>query len=72
MSTKSPIRLLRLEEVRQRTGLSRSAVYSDEMLSRARVKISRRAVGFIEHEVASWVAARIAARDAARPRRKRA
>jgi prophage regulatory protein len=56
-------RVLRLREVIEVTGLSRSAIYSLETFPR-QVPLSNRAVGWLRSEVMAWVAARVAARDA--------
>lgn len=60
--TKPPIRFLRLPEVLERTGLSRSTIYV--RLAEARfprpVPLGGRAVGWIEAEVDEWVHERIA------------
>jgi prophage regulatory protein len=55
------IHLLRLPEVRRVTGLGRSMIYQLEAERRfpRRVKISARAVGWVEEEVVAWVAERI-------------
>lgn len=53
--------LLRLEQVRARTGLSRSGIYqkiSDGVFPRP-VALGSRAVGWIESEVSAWIQARI-------------
>jgi len=57
------MRLLRLQEVKRATGLSRSTIYADPEFPRP-VKISPRAVAWLEAEVSDWVNAKIAARDA--------
>jgi prophage regulatory protein len=56
------VRLLRLQEVREATGLSRSSIYADPQFPRP-VKIGPRAVAWVETEVRGWVHDRIAARD---------
>ena len=60
--TNPPIRFLRLPEVMKRTGLSRSTIYV--RLAEGRfprpVALGGRAVGWIEAEIAEWVAERIA------------
>jgi prophage regulatory protein len=60
--TKTPIRFLRLPEVLERTGLSRSTIYV--RLAEGRfprpVRLGGRAVGWIEAEIGEWVAERIA------------
>jgi len=55
-------RLLRLRDVCRTTGLCRSMIYKLEAEDRfpQRVKIGSRAVGWVEGEVADWVAGRIA------------
>jgi len=57
-----PQRLLRLRDVCHATGLCRSMIYKLEAEDRfpQRVKIGSRAVGWVEGEVAEWVAGRIA------------
>ena len=59
-STRS-IQILRLPEVCKATGLGRSMVYQLEAERRfpARVRISERAVGWVEEEVQGWLAERI-------------
>ena len=56
-----PIQILRLPEVCKATGLGRSMVYQLEAERRfpARVRISERAVGWVEEEVQGWLAERI-------------
>ena len=55
------IQILRLPEVCKTTGLRRSMVYQLEAVQRfpARVRISDRAVGWVEEEVQAWLAERI-------------
>lgn len=60
-------RLIRLNQVELLTGLKKSHIYS---LMRdggfpKRVVLSRRCVAFVESEVAAWLDARVAERDAA-------
>lgn len=54
-------KLLRLEAVREITGLSRSAIYADHTFPQ-QVKIGERAVAWVESEVIEWVNSRIDAR----------
>jgi len=56
-----PIQILRLPEVCKTTGLGRSMVYQLEAEQRfpARVRISERAVGWVEEEIQGWLAERI-------------
>ncbi len=57
-----PIRFLRLPEVQERTGLSRSTIYV--RLEQGRfpqpVSLGARAVGWIETEIEEWMRERIA------------
>jgi prophage regulatory protein len=61
MNDKS-FRLLRLPEVKNRTGLGRSTIYGEIAAARfpEPVKISSRCVAWIEFEVADWIARKIA------------
>mgnify|MGYP001580002072 CR=1 FL=1 len=53
--------LLRLPEVIQRTGLSRSEVYRREALGEfpARIRLGRRTVAWPSDHIQSWIEARI-------------
>ncbi len=53
-------RILRLPEVMKRTGLCRSMVYQLEARRGfpARIKLSERAVGWMESEINAWLKAR--------------
>jgi prophage regulatory protein len=65
---KPAIRLLRLPEVCKAVGLGRAMIYrlqSENRFPRA-VKISERAVGWVEHEVQDWLARRLE-QDRSRP-----
>jgi prophage regulatory protein len=55
------IRLLRLPQVCEITGLSRSSIYQFQAENRfpRAVKISERAVGWVEHEIQTWLAERL-------------
>lgn len=68
MQSKSaePIAVLRLAEVRRRTGQSTSGLYAAMAAGRfpKPIRISERSVAWIESEVADWLAARVAERDA--------
>ena len=57
-------RLLRLETVKEITGLSRSTIYADPNFPRP-VKIGERSVAWVESEISEWIDARIAERTAA-------
>jgi prophage regulatory protein len=52
--------LLRLPEVKQRTGLSRSTIYAIEAAGRfpRRVPLGPRAVAWLDSEVSAWITAR--------------
>ena len=56
------LKLLRLPEVKNRTGLGRSTIYGEIAAGRfpEPVKISPRCVAWIDSEVADWVEAKIA------------
>lgn len=58
---RQPIRILRLPEVIDRVGLKRAAIY--QYVARGQfpkqINLGPRAVGWLEHEVDAWVAARI-------------
>jgi len=56
-------RFLRLPQVRDITGLSRSSLYETADFPKP-VKIGPRAVAWIESEVSAWVEQRIAQREA--------
>ena len=60
------MRIIRLKEVMDCTGLGRSTIYKymGEGSFPQRVTLGDRAVGWVESEVMSWVMARIEARDA--------
>lgn len=66
MHTQDSPRLLRLPEVMQRTGLTRSAVYRQEAGGTfpRRVSISDSSRAWLEAEVEEWIIDRLAARDA--------
>ncbi|RZO86146.1 MAG: AlpA family transcriptional regulator [Oceanococcus sp.] len=59
------ISILRLPEVRARTGLSRSTIY--QRMSKGEfpspVSLGDRAVGWVEQEVEQWIADRVSSRD---------
>lgn len=54
-------KILKLPEVKARTGLSRSSVYQKiaEGTFPAQISLGPRAVGFIESEINDWIQARI-------------
>ena len=56
-------KILRLPEVKSRTGLSRSTIYvrlADGEFPRP-VSLGKRSIGFVESEVDEWITERIAA-----------
>ena len=57
--------ILRLPDVKQKTGQSRSTIYDKVQRGEfpAPVKLGERAVGWVEAEVEAWVKDRITARD---------
>ncbi|MGQ0798799.1 MAG: helix-turn-helix transcriptional regulator [Pseudomarimonas sp.] len=57
--------LLRLPEVKQRTGLSRSSIYAAEAAGKfpVRVQLGQRAVAWVSDEIAAWIKERIGARS---------
>lgn len=59
--------VLRLSSVKKRTGLSRSTLYLRVAAGSfpKPINLGGRAVGWIESEVADWIAARVAERSAA-------
>ena len=62
-----PSAILKLPQVTQRTSLSRSHLYSliADGIFPKQVRLGSRAVGWLESEVDSFIAARVAERDAA-------
>ena len=54
--------LLRLRQVRARTGLSRSTIYLKIKMGEfpAQVSLGPRAVGWLEAEIERWIASRVA------------
>ena len=61
-------KLMRLREVRRRTGKSRSGIYRGiaDGTFPAPVKLGERASAWVESEIEAWIADRIAERDAGR------
>lgn len=62
--------ILRLPEVRLRTGLSKSTIYELEAKGRFphRIRLTERAVGWVEGEIQEWNATRPKIRRSAAPR----
>ncbi|MFM5301830.1 helix-turn-helix transcriptional regulator [Aeromonas caviae] len=63
-ATHTQLRLIRIREVIQKTGLSKSSIY--DLMARGQfpkpVRLTARSVAMIESEVDAWIAERIAAR----------
>ena len=61
------MKILRLPEVIEKTGRSRSTLYSDIESGRfpKPIKLGARAIGFVSDEIDAWIAERIAEREAA-------
>jgi len=61
--TQGALAILRLDQVRARTGFSRSSIYN--LMAAGdfprKVALGPRSVGWVESEVEAWIAARIAA-----------
>jgi prophage regulatory protein len=59
--TPERLRMLRLPQVCEATGLCRSSIYKLESERRfpSRIRLSGRAVAWVEHEVQTWIAERI-------------
>ena len=59
------MRIIRLREVMERTGLARSTVYKyvEDGIFPKSVPLGGRAVGWVEQEVEDWILARIEERD---------
>jgi prophage regulatory protein len=60
------LRILRLREVRERTGRSQSSIYADMTAGKfpRAVPIGGHAVGWLETEITEWIRERVAERDA--------
>ncbi len=56
-----PEKILRLQAVKARCGLSRSTIYARIALGEfpAPISLGARSIGFLESEVSAWIAARI-------------
>ena len=61
MSTPPPLSILRLKDVQARIQLSRSSIYSKMAAGDfpAPISLGRRAVGWLESEVTSWIRSRV-------------
>jgi prophage regulatory protein len=62
-----PTKILRLPQVRERTGLSTSTIYAliAEGSFPKQVPLGKHSVGFVESEIDDFITARVAKRDAA-------
>ena len=63
-ATNKSIHILRLPEVIARVGLCRASIYAQIQNGNfpKQISLSARAVGWLEHEVDAWLAARVEAR----------
>ena len=70
--TRAPTRILRLPEVKARTGLSRTTIYRWRVAGRfpEAVPLGTRCVGWIESELEAWMGERIAERPGRRRDRR--
>jgi prophage regulatory protein len=64
MKTDSNTNIIRLPQAIQKTGLSRSTIYS--LISRGefpqKIQLSTRSIGFLESEVNDWVTSKVSQR----------
>lgn len=60
-TSEAPLTILRRREVERRTGLSRSTIYERIKAGTfpAPISLGEKAVGWIESEIDSWLAARV-------------
>jgi prophage regulatory protein len=60
-SMESHVRILRLREVKTRTGLARSTIYQQMEHGGfpKQIRLGLRSVGWVEGEIESWIASRI-------------
>ena len=63
-SSGAPIRILRLDQVIEATGLGKTKIYQLQAVGQfpMRVQITARTVGWVEEEVQAWLSSRVAAR----------
>lgn len=61
----APIRILRLGQVIEVTGLGKTKIYELQAAGHfpMRVQITAHSVGWVEHEVQAWLASRVATRS---------
>lgn len=64
-TTQSPRRILRLRDVRAKTGLGHDSIYRWAREGRfpRPIKLGESASGWLEDEVDAWIASKVAARD---------
>jgi prophage regulatory protein len=64
-SPNAPIRILRLGQVIEVTGLGKTKIYELQAVGQfpMRVQITAHTVGWVEHEVQAWLASRVATRS---------
>lgn len=64
-SPKAPIRILRLGQVIEVTGLGKTKIYELQAAGQfpMRVQITAHTVGWVEHEVQAWLTGRVATRS---------
>lgn len=63
---KAALKVLRLKQVIDRTGLSRATHYvlmSTDPTHPKKIQLTKRSIGFLESEVDAWIEARAAARN---------
>ncbi|MBY0408301.1 MAG: AlpA family transcriptional regulator [Rickettsiales bacterium] len=63
MTNEAKTRILRLENVKTRTGLSRSSIYAliKEKRFPGNISLGARSVGWVESEIESWIESRVQA-----------
>ncbi len=67
LNTNNVIRFLRLPDVKNRTGLSRSSIYAKvkQGIFPKYINLGPRSVGWLESEINEWIFARLQARQKA-------
>ena len=62
-------KILRLDDVKSKTGLGRTTIYDQVRAGDfpRPIKISSRAIGWIDEEIEGWVQDRVSARDSSGP-----
>ena len=61
-ATKPPLKIIRRKVVEDRTGYTRSTIYSEMAVGRfpKQIKLGPRSVGWLEEDIEEWIAARVA------------